>query len=84
MTTPIRPRVLVPFVAGLTGVAFIDYACPNVPAIPAGPRSCGGPLVHAARSRVISEVSMSYGSVLKAGGGPRHAGGTVLAPGWLS
>jgi hypothetical protein len=29
MTTPIRPRVPVPFVADLTGVAFIDFACPQ-------------------------------------------------------
>lgn len=84
MTTPIRSRVLVPFVADLTGVAFIDYACLSVLAIPPGPRSCGVPLVHTARSRVISEVSMSHVSVVEAGRGPRHADGAVLAPGWLS
>jgi hypothetical protein len=37
MTTPIRSRVPVPFVADLTGVAFIDYACLSVLAIPPGP-----------------------------------------------
>jgi hypothetical protein len=84
MTTPIRPRVPVPFVADLTGVAFIDYACLSALAIPAGPRTCGVPLVHTARSRVISEVSMSYRSIVRAGGGPRHADGAVLAPRWLS
>jgi uncharacterized membrane protein YdjX (TVP38/TMEM64 family) len=36
MTIPIRPRVPVSFVADLTGVAFIDYACLSVLAIPAG------------------------------------------------
>jgi hypothetical protein len=84
MTTPIRPRVPVPFVADLTGVALIDYACLSVLAIPVGPRTCGVPLVHTARSRVISEVPMSYGSIVEAGGGPRHASRAVLAPGWLS
>lgn len=73
-----------PFVADLTGLAFINCACLSVLAIPVGPRSCGVPLVHTARSRVISEVSMSYESVVGAGRGPRHGGGAVPAPGWLS
>lgn len=81
------------FVADLTGMAFIDCACrsvharqrsANVLATPAGPRSCGVPLIHKARSRVILEVSVPHGPAIRAGRGPCHAGGAIPEQGWLS
>src|SRR5579859_4852675 len=51
---------------------------------PSGSRPRGVPVIHGARSRVISEVSMSHGSAVVAGCGPHHGDGAAPAPGWLS
>jgi hypothetical protein len=46
--------------------------------------ACGGSLLQRARPRAISEVLMSYESVVASNLAPGHGGGAVPAPGWLS
>jgi anti-anti-sigma factor len=53
-------------------------------ATPVGPRPYGVPSEESARSRVIPEVFVSHESAVGAGRGPRHGGGAVPAPAWLS